>query len=441
MKDNIHRDGDVHAPSYYAASASTTTLRPPLKGDVSCDVCVLGAGMTGASAALHLAQKGYKVIVLEARRVGWGASGRSGGQAIVGYNRTLTQIAALVGRDDAQKLWELGRQSQTLLDDLITRHDIDCDLKWGHLHAAVKPRQIRDLEDMKAEHDAVGGDLGGDYPGTRLLSREETVQRTGSAHYVGALHDPHSGHLHPLNYTLGLARAGEHAGAAIFEQSPATQITPARRAGQKTRIATPGGGVSCDHLILATNAYIEDLQPDIAGKIMPVGTYIIATEPLSAALNDTILPDDDAVADVNFVLNYFRKSADRRMLFGGRVSYSGVAPFNLERTMRRTMAKVYPQLADARIDYAWGGNVAITMNRLPHFGRLANNIYFAHGFSGHGVFLTGLAGQLMADAVAGTAERFDVFTRIPHTRFPGGKFMRMPALVLAMAYYKLRDLL
>jgi len=426
----IHNDH--HADSYYAASANATPNRAKLEGDVSCDVCVIGAGITGSSAALHLAQQGFNVVLLEGRQVGWGASGRSGGQAIIGYNKGIREIASLVGRDDAQKLWDLGLESKTLLKDTVEKHKIQCDLKWGHLMMAIKPRQVRELEETKEELETETG-----YKGLRMLDKAEARERVGSEKYIGALYDPESGHIHPLNYTLGLAKAAEEAGAKIYENSPATHI----QEGDDPIITTASGTVRCKHVIMCANAYLEKLEPRISGKIMPVGTYIIATEPLSNGLAKSLIRDDDGVVDINFVLNYWRLSADKRMLFGGRVSYSGLVPFDLKQTMGETMRDIYPQLDGTKIDYAWGGNVAITVNRLPHFGRVGKNIYFAHGFSGHGILFTALAGKLMAEAVQGTAERFDVFTRIPHMSFPGGALMRKPALVFAMAYFKLRDLL
>ncbi len=422
---------ETRPDSYYTASANNYSGYPKLAGDHSCDVCIVGGGMTGASSALHLAERGYKVILIEGRQIGWGASGRNGGQAIIGYNRLPSEMRKLLGDDDTNKLWQLGGEAMTQLRQRIAQHDIACDWADGHYHVALKKRHDRELAALQEEYEAMG------YMGCSLHVGDDLRQRIGSPSYTSALYDPHSGHLHPLNYTLGLAGAASAAGAKLYENTPALSVQP----GDSPRVKIPNGEIRAKQIILCANAYVENLNEKISDKIMPVGTYIVATEPLGQEQASGLIRNNAAVEDVNFVLNYFRLSADRRMLFGGRVSYSKFAPVIIRRAMGATMVKFYPQLRETRIDYAWGGNVAITANRLPHFGRIAKNTYFAHGFSGHGVGLTGLAGKLMAEAIAGTAERFDVFERIPHMRFYGGKLFRTPALVLAMAYYRIRDML
>ena len=341
-----------------------------------------------------------------------------------------------IGDDGARQLWDMGGEAKTILRDRVQRHAIDCDLKWGYLLAAIKPRHLKHLSETGEEWARYG------YDGARLLGRDEMPTLVGSPRYIGGLLDAGGGQIHPLKYALGLARAAEAAAVRIYESSPVTRMDTG---GGDVIAHTPSGTVRAQHAVLAGNAYLPAIS-DAVGRsvrptIMPVGTYIIATEPLAPDRAERVLPADIAVADVNFVLNYYRLSSDRRMLFGGGVSYSTLEGPGLARTLARRMTHYLPDLAGARIDYAWGGNVAITINRLPHFGRAGPNVFFAQGFSGHGVTLTGLAGQLMADAVAGTAERFDVFARIPHRPFPGGRLLRMPALVLAMLWYRLRDLL
>lgn len=419
-----------HADSYYAASIKYPLSFPPLEEDLDVDVCIVGAGITGASAALALAERGYKVAVLEGRLAGWGASGRSGGQMIFGYACDQPKLTRLVGMETSKALWDISLESMTQMRRRIHEHAIDCDLADGHLHAAVKPRHLTELE-------AWAGDLRRHfgYDGLELWSREQVREQLNTEAYLGGLFDPASGHVHPLNYTLGLVRAASEAGARFFEHSPVTRL----ERGATPVAHTPRGKVRSRHLLLCGNAYLEGLAPELERKIMPVGTYITATEPLGAERARDLIRNNMAVADINFVLDYFRLSADHRLLFGGRVSYSRLDPLNLADAMGKRLRQVFPQLQGVKQQYTWGGYVGITMNRAPHFGRLDRNLYFAQGFSGHGIALTGMAGTLMADAIAGSAERFDLFGRIPHQDFPGGRLLRTPALVLAMAWYRLRD--
>ncbi len=416
---------------YYAATAAPTAPLPRLEGVNDCDVCVIGGGITGCSAALHLAERGYDVILLEAERIAWGASGRSGGQVIFGYACEIGRLRRLCGTADARRLWEMSLEAVALVKARIARHAIDCHWRDGQLHVAIKPRQRAELARYRED---LGERYG--YP-LEFLEREALAAHIRSPRYLAGLYDRASGHLHPMRYTQGLAAAARTAGARLFEQSRAVSI----ERGPRPVVVTAHGRVRARHVVLGANAYLRNLVPELAAKIMPVGTYIIASEPLGAARMADLLPSGAAVTDINFVLDYFRPSADHRLLFGGRVSYTTLPPPNLARSMHARMARVFPDLAHARIDHAWGGFVDISMNRAPHFGCLDDTIFFAHGFSGHGLALTGLAGQLIAEAVAGQAERFDVFARIPHRNFPGGRLLRTPLLLLATAYYRLRDLL
>jgi gamma-glutamylputrescine oxidase len=424
----------AYVDSYYAASAHAATERPALEGGTDCDVCVVGGGIAGCSAALHLAERGLSVVLLEAQRVGWGASGRSGGQALVGVAAGQPKLTRLIGAADARAVWDISVEGLSLLRSLIERFRIECDWANGYLYAAVKPRHERELEAEIAE---LRGTYG--YPSVRYVPREELATLLATRRYLGALCDSNSGHLHPLNYTLGLAAAAESFGVRIFEGSRATGFSAA--AASRVRIATAGGEVRARHLVLCGNVYLGETAPALASKIMAVATYIVATEPLGEARARALITNNAAISDMNWVLDYFRRSADHRLLFGGRVNYSGLRSFDAPAATRARMLRVFPQLEDVRIDYAWGGEVDITLNRAPHFGRLAPNVYFLQGFSGHGIALTGIAGKLVAEAVAGTAGRFDVFARIPHGSFPGGAALRRPALVLAMLYYRLKDLL
>ncbi len=419
------------APSYYAATVPQSE-RPPLRGETQVDVAVLGGGMAGCSAALHLAKRGYRVALLEARFVGYGASGRSGGQTIFGLAVGQQRLTAEVGRDDARRLFDLSVEALDLTQSLIREYGIDCDYRANHVHVAVKPRQVRELQEwaheLREEYD---------YPSAQFLDLGQVREQVRSDRYLAGLIDPRSGHLHPLKFTQGVARAAEAAGAVIYENSEVLRYED----GAQIRVHTAQGMVRCAHLILCGNAYIGAVAPSLARRILGVGTYIIASEPLGEARASSLLPGNAAVADINWILDYFRRSADHRLLFGGRVSYSSVQPLHLAESMRKRMVRVFPSLADVKVAYAWGGYLDITMSRAPNFGRLAPNVFYLQGFSGHGVTLTGLAGKLVAEAVAGTAERFDVFARIPHRDFPGGRLFRRPSLMLAMLYYRIRDLL
>ena len=419
------------AHSCYAASAAWPP-HPQLVGEQRADVAVLGGGISGCSAALHLAKRGYKVALLEARCVGYGASGRSGGQTIFGLATTQKALTAAVGEDDARRLFEMSLDALGLVQSLIREYAIDCDYRPNHVHVAVKPRHLEELEAWCRElHEAYG------YRSVRLLNRDELRSHVGSDLYLGGLIDPRSGHLNPLKYTHGLARAAAAAGVSIYEDSRVLNYQD----GAAITLHTAQGTLRCAHLVLCGNAYLGAVAPGLARRILPVGTYIIATEPLPEERARSLLPSNAAIADINWILDYFRRSADHRILFGGRVSYSAVQPPRLAESMRKRLLRVFPALADVKVAYAWGGYLDITRSRAPDFGRLAPNVYYLQGFSGHGMALAGLAGKLAADAIAGTAERFDVFARIPHRDFPGGGLLRRPSLVLAMLYYRLRDLL
>jgi gamma-glutamylputrescine oxidase len=416
--------------SYYAISANPAPQHPALLESIDTDVCVIGGGIAGCSTALHLAERGYQVVLLEGERIGWGASGRSGGQALVGYASGQAKLETALGLDDARRLWDMSVESLDLLRDLVSRHRIDCDLHWGAVHVAVKERQRDELlEEQRQARERYG------YDSLSFLERADIEALLQTQRYCAGLYDERSGHLHPLNYTLGLARAATEAGVRIFEHSRVTAI----ERGEPATVSTQRGQVRAKFVALCCNAYIGDLNAHLRARIMPVGTYIVATESLGASRMAQLMRKNIAVSDVNFVLDYFRQSADHRLLFGGRVSYSGVDAFDTARATRKRMLKVFPQLEDAEIEFAWGGFVDITMSRAPDFGRLAPNVYYLQGFSGHGIALTGIAGKLVAEAIAGHAERFDVFTRIEHRNFPGGRFLRTPSLVLAMMWYRLRD--
>ena len=429
--------------SYYAATASREQSFPALQVELGCDVAIVGAGFAGLSAAIELADRGFKVVVLEARQVGWGASGRNGGQVIAGLACDQSVIETQLGLDASRRVWDMTIEAIELIGARRQRFGIDCDWRAGTLTLAVNARKGRELQTGHADMQRRYGYQADWIPPT------EVARWIDSPRYHSGVHDPRGGHLHPLKYCLGLARAAAALGVTIHEDSAVLGIEP----GNVVRLRCASGSVRAAHVLLAGNVYLDGLTPGlapaIAARIMPVGTYIVTSEPLGAELAASLIPSGAAVCDTNFVLDYFRITADQRLLYGGRVSYSTTTPSNLAATMQRRMAHIFPQLRDARVEHAWGGFVDISMKRAPDFGRLPSmddkgahaNIYYLQGFSGHGVALTGLAGRLVAEAIAGNAERFDVFAKIRQGAFPGGRLLRMPALVLGMAYYRLKDLL
>lgn len=420
-----------HINSWYAASVPNFAEQPALVGRLQADVCVLGAGITGLSTAIELAQAGLRVIVLEAQRIGWGASGRSGGQAIFGFGCDQSKITQAVGLQTSKQMFDWSIEGLDLIKQRCQQFSIDCDWRDIHAHVPIKPRHITELKNW--QHDL---STNFNYE-LQWWERDQLQAVMPNERYLGALVDPRSGHLHPLKYTQGLAKAALSLGVQIFEHSKVTQLIR----GDKPILKTDAGEVLCDFAVLAGNAYVHGIAPELDDKIMPVGTYIGATEPLGAERAAALIQNNMAVADVNWALDYFRLSADHRLLFGGRASYSTLPPPNLSGTMRKRMTRVFPSLHGVKMDYVWGGFVDISLNRAPHWGRLGSNVYFAQGFSGHGIAATGLAGRIMAEAIKGQATRLDAFAQLKHQNFPGGRAFRTPLLVAAMAWFKLRDTL
>lgn len=418
----------AHAPSYYAASAHPQPERPPLIGEVHADVCIVGAGYTGLSAGLHLAEAGFSVVILEAARVGWGASGRNGGQIVNSYSRDIDVIEASYGADTARALGDMAFEGGRIIRERVAKYAIPCDLKDGGVFAALNPKQMKHLDAQAALWRRLGNTQ------LSLLDRDETRGLVNSERYVGALLDMSGGHIHPLNLALGEAAAFESLGGVIHEASPVIAI----ERGASPKVKTAAGCVRAKYVIVAGNAYLGGLVPELAAKSMPCGTQVIATEPLGERWRD-ILPSDYCVEDCNFLLDYFRLSADKRLIYGGGVIYGARDPDHIERIIRPKLLKTFPTLADVKIDYAWTGNFLLTLSRLPQVGRIGDSIYYSQGCSGHGVTYTHLAGRLLAEALKGQAERFDAFARLPHYPFPGGRLFRVPFTALGAWYYQLRD--
>ena len=432
-------DQQLTKNSYYAATAQRDRSFAPLQSNLDCDVAVVGGGLAGLSAAIELADRGFSVVLLEAMQVGWGASGRNGGQVIAGLACDQSVIEGQLGLTASKLTWDMTLEAVALIGQRRERFGIACDWQAGYMSLAVDARRA---EELRRWNERMQRDYG--YR-TRWIAPHEMQDWIASPRFHSGIHDPAGGHLHPLKYCLGLARAAAELGVQIFEDSAVL----AMQAGASARLRTARGSVRASHVLLAGNVYLQGLAPLAERRIMPVGTYIVASDVLDEALAASLIPSRSAVCDTNHVLDYFRPTADHRLLYGGRVSYSTATPINLAASMQRRMARTFPQLKHTAIEFSWGGFVDISMNRAPDFGRLPKvgasnehrNVYYLQGFSGHGLALTGLAGKLVAEAIAGSAERFDTFAQLRHRPFPGGRLLRMPALVAGMAYYRLRDLL
>uniref|UniRef100_Q0HSB7 FAD dependent oxidoreductase n=1 Tax=Shewanella sp. (strain MR-7) TaxID=60481 RepID=Q0HSB7_SHESR len=431
-KPPVH--SEQYPQSYYVDTAKEICAHPQLEGKVSTDVCIIGGGFSGINTAIELRQKGLNVVLLEAKRIGWGASGRNGGELIRGIGHDPAQFINEIGQEGVSAIEQMGFEAVEIVRNRIQTHHIDCNLQMGYCDLAVKPRHMHELEQ---EFDHLKR-LGYQHE-IKLLTQSQLGEVIGSDFYQGALVDMGSGHLHPLNLALGEARVARDLGAQLFEYSAAEKMIP----GDKPRVLTAKGEVTCQYVVLTGNAYIgHKLNSYIGGKVLPAGSYLLATEPLTEAQCQSIIPQNMAFADMRIALDYFHLSADRRLLFGGLCTYSGKDPKDIEAALRPNLEKVFPQLKGVRIDYEWGGMIGIGANRMPQIGRLpdASNIFYAQAYAGHGVNATHMAAKLLAEAICQQAGYFDVFAKIKHMTFPGGPTFRSPMLAAGMLYHRFKDL-
>ncbi len=419
----------AYPASYYAASANENCVRPSLRGEMASDICVIGAGFTGLSSALHLAESGFEVTVLEADRIGFGASGRNGGQIVNGFSRDIDFIEKHYGKTTADAMGGMAFEGANIIRRIVDQYAINCDLKPGGIFAACNAKQMRELEGQQRLWESYG------HTQLQLLSADDLRAYVDSDRYRGGLLDHSGGHFHPLNLTLGEADAIESLGGSIFEASPVVRI----EAGKTVKVHTENGSVSAQFVVVAGNAYQTGLLPQQERKSMPCGTQIITTEPLPADVAQALLPHDHCVEDCNYLLDYYRLSADRRLIYGGGVNYGAREPESIESLIVPKMLKTFPHLKGVKVDYAWTGNFLLTLMRLPQFGRIGDNVYYAQGYSGHGLTSTHLAGKVISEAIRGQAQRFDVFAGLPQYPFPGGRLLRVPYTALGAWYYDLRD--
>jgi glycine/D-amino acid oxidase-like deaminating enzyme len=426
---------DQYPPSYYFSSLKYQQEYPILANAIEADICIIGGGFTGIASAVELAERGYNVVVLESHKIGWGASGRNGGQIIRGIGHDLEDFRTSIGQQGINAITAMGAEANEVIIERVKKYDIDCDLTMGYCDLAARHKHMKALEE---DYQTISKS---DYPHqvTLLDKNELQKQVVGSENFIGGMIDMGSGHLHPLNLCTGEAKVAAELGVQIFTDSAVTKITP----GNVVKVTTKHGQVNAKQVILAGNAYIEDLAPkklpNISNKILPAGSYIIATEPLKEETYKALLPGNHAVCDLKIDLDYFRLSADKRLLFGGMCNYSGRDPKDIKAALLPKMLNVFPYLEGINIDYQWGGMIGIGANRLPQIGRLDNNIYYAQAYSGHGVNVTHMAARLLAEAIHGETDRIKHFEQVKHFAFPGGKHLRSPLLALGMMYHKMLD--
>ena len=423
----FNTDTKQHAPSYYAATANWQTDYPELEGAIEADVAIVGGGFSGVATAVELSERGYKVVLLESNRIGWGASGRNGGQIIGGYGQNPGAFRSTIGSEGVDIVEGMGVECVNIIKQRIEKYNIDCDLKWGYCEVGLKKRHLKSYQQW-AEDD----------PAMRLLDQDQIKEYVNSELYLGGYYREDWGHIQPLNLCIGEAKVAQSLGANIFENSQVTNITY----GDNPVVTTQKGSVKAGHVILCGNAYMGKLVPYLDARVLPATSCIIGTEPLSDEQLQQTMVRDVAVCDSRTALDYYRLSADKRLLFGGLSNYTGLEPANAEAVMRNKMAKVFPSLKNVKIDYSWSGRMGISVRRMPQIGRIKNsNILYASGYSGHGVAPTHMTGRLLAEAVDGNTHRFDIMNKMFHLPWPGGKLLRRPAMAAGMMFYKIRDAL
>ncbi|MBT3673184.1 MAG: FAD-binding oxidoreductase [Porticoccaceae bacterium] len=420
-------DTKQHAPSYYAATANWQTDYPELEEAIEADVAIVGGGFSGVATAVELSERGYKVVLLESNRIGWGASGRNGGQIIGGYGQNPGAFRSTIGSEGVDIVEGMGVECVDIIRQRIEKYNINCDLKWGYCEVGLKKRHLKAYQQW-AEAD----------PAMHLLDRDKIKEYVNSELYLGGYYREDWGHIQPLNLCIGEAKVAQSLGAKIFENSKVTNVTY----GESPVVTTEKGSVKAGHVILCGNAYMDKLVPYLDARVLPATSCIIGTEPLSNEQLQQTMARDVAVCDSRTALDYYRLSADKRLLFGGLSNYSGLEPANAKAVMRAKMAKVFPSLKNIKIDYSWSGRMGISVRRMPQIGRIKNsNVLYASGYSGHGVAPTHMTGRLLAEAVDGDTHRFDIMNKMFHLPWPGGKLLRRPAMAAGMMFYKIRDAL
>ena len=433
-KNQTYEQHDNEKISFYRSSVEDLNSQDQLTSDIDVDICVIGGGLTGISSAINLSKKGYSVILCEARKIGWGASGRNGGQLGIGMRKDQFTIEKKLGLKHAKELWSLGLEAVEDVKNLIKENEIDCHLVNGVMSTACFEKDIDEYK-FEIEHMAKNYD----FEGYKFFNKEKIREEINSKMYLAGLLNSGSYHLNPLKLTLGLAKVAQKNKVKIFENTPIEKI---REEGDRVQVMSKKGLIRANQVVVACNGYLDSILGSKKNKFMPINNYVVATEPLGEKRARELIKNNYAVCDTRFIIDYYRFSEDWRMIFGGGETFTSNFVKNATSFVSKRMIKVFPQLQNVKIDYSWGGTLAITVNRLPHFGTLMNNkVSFAFGYSGHGLALSVLAGKLIGENIHGDHERFKFFSDINHMSIPLGSIFRRPIYSSAILYYKIRDYL